>query len=113
MWTDIDYMYLRRVFTLDLERFPLQKVRSLVDYLHEHQQHYIVMVDPAVAYVDQGYAPFTNGVAADAFLKEADGSIYKGVVWPGVTEFPDWFAPSTQDYWNGMSMIDLMSRSSY
>ncbi len=59
------------------------------------------MVDPAMAYQTEGYAPFTNGVAANAFLKEANGSIYKGVVWPGVTEFPDWFAPGTQDYWNG------------
>ena len=41
-------MYLRRVFTLDPERFPLDLVRQLVDYLHSHQQHYIVMVDPAV-----------------------------------------------------------------
>jgi hypothetical protein len=40
-------MYLRRVFTLDPERFPLHLVRELVDYLHAHQQHYIVMVDPA------------------------------------------------------------------
>lgn len=49
MWTDIDYMELRRVFTLDPERFPLGKMRELVDYLHDHDQHYIVMVDPAVS----------------------------------------------------------------
>lgn len=97
----VDYMHLRRVFTLDPERFPLHLVRQLVDYLHSHQQHYIVMVDPAVAYRTEDYPPFTNGVAADAFLKVANGSIYLGVVWPGVTEFPDWFAPGTQGYWNG------------
>ncbi|KAK3619563.1 hypothetical protein LTR56_023943 [Elasticomyces elasticus] len=98
MWTDIDYMYLRRVFTLDPDRFPLHLVRELVSYLHSHQQHYIVMVDPAVAY--QPYPGFDNGVDADAFLKVSNGSIYKGVVWPGVTAFPDWFAPGTQGYWD-------------
>ncbi|KAK0258364.1 hypothetical protein LTR35_018165 [Friedmanniomyces endolithicus] len=98
MWTDIDYMYLRRVFTLDPDRFPLHLMQELVTYLHDHQQHYVVMVDPAVAY--QPYPAFQNGVADDAFLKVANGSVYKGVVWPGVTAFPDWFAPGTQGYWN-------------
>lgn len=49
MWTDIDYMDRRRVFTLDPERFPLQKMRELVDHLHKNNQRYIVMVDPAVS----------------------------------------------------------------
>ena len=99
MWTDIDYMDLRKVFTLDPLRFPLDLVQQVVSYLHSHQQHYIVMVDPAVAY--QNYDAFNNGVNDDAFLKVANGSVYKGVVWPGVTAFPDWFAPGTQGYWNG------------
>jgi alpha-glucosidase len=89
MWTDIDYMFLRRVFTLDPDRFPLPMVRELVSYLHEHQQHYIVMVDPAVAYIE-GNGAFDNGASSDAFLKQSDGSWYNGVVWPGVTVFPDW-----------------------
>ncbi|EMC97876.1 glycoside hydrolase family 31 protein [Baudoinia panamericana UAMH 10762] len=99
MWTDIDYMYLRRVFTLDPDRFPLDLVQQLVTYLHTHQQHYIVMVDPAVAYQD--YPAFNDGVSANAFLTVGNGSVYKGVVWPGVTAFPDWFAPGTQGYWDG------------
>ncbi|KAL9118812.1 MAG: hypothetical protein Q9187_004633 [Circinaria calcarea] len=98
MWTDIDYMDRRKVFTLDPERFPLSKVRELVDHLHNNNQQYIVMVDPAVAY--QNYSAFNNGVSAGAFLKNNDGSIFQGVVWPGITAFPDWFAPVTQEYWN-------------
>lgn len=34
------------------------------------------------------------------FLKKADGSLYKGRVWPGATVFPDWFHSNTQGYWN-------------
>lgn len=97
-------MYLRRVFTLDPDRFPLNKERSLVSYLHEHQQHYIVMVDPAVAWQPDadaiGHDTYQAGVDAGAFLQRDNGSEYRGVVWPGVTVFPDWFEPATQDYWN-------------
>lgn len=92
-------MFLRRVFTLDPDRFPLDKVRELVSYLHEHQQHYIVMVDPAVAYIE-GNGAFSDGASQDVFLKHDDGSWFNGVVWPGVTVFPDWFHPNTQPYWN-------------
>ncbi|RDW90214.1 putative alpha-glucosidase [Aspergillus mulundensis] len=99
MWTDIDYMELRRVFTLDPERFPLEKMRELVDYLHDHDQHYIVMVDPAVSASDNpGYH---RGVEQDIFLKTQNGSLYQGAVWPGVTVYPDWFHPDIQEYWNG------------
>ncbi|KAF2470215.1 alpha/beta-glucosidase agdC [Lindgomyces ingoldianus] len=97
MWTDIDYMDQYKVFTLG-ERFPLKDMRSLVNDLHDNDQHYIVMVDPAVAY--QNYDAFNRGKDADIFIKNSDGSIYKGRVWPGVTAFPDWFHENTQGYWD-------------
>ncbi|KAF1957917.1 hypothetical protein CC80DRAFT_36685 [Byssothecium circinans] len=103
MWTDIDYMYLRRVFTLDPERFPINLMRQLVDHLHQRQQHYVVMVDPAVSNRNDvlpnlGY---TEGVELDIFHKNANGSgYYTGAVWPGPTVFPDWWHPSAQAYWN-------------
>ncbi|KAI1402580.1 glycoside hydrolase family 31 protein [Hypoxylon fuscum] len=99
MWTDIDYMYRRRVFSLDPDRFPLHKMRELVDYLHAHNQHYIVMVDPAVAYQDFP-AAFSRGVEDNIFLLRENGSVWKGVVWPGVTAFPDWFSANISNYWN-------------
>lgn len=76
MWTDIDYMQGRKVFTLDPERYPLEDVRALVDHLHKNDQHYIVMVDPSVSYTDN--PAFNRGVEKDIFLKIENGSIYKG-----------------------------------
>ncbi|KAF2843449.1 glycoside hydrolase family 31 protein [Patellaria atrata CBS 101060] len=104
MWTDIDYMYARYIMTTDPDRFPLARVREYVYYLHEHNQHYIVMVDPAIAYQEEKY----DDLPYDTFLRFRDngtflyknGSIYRGVVWPGVTAFPDWFHPDTQELWN-------------
>lgn len=43
MWTDIDYMDYRRVFSLDPDRFPLEIMQELVTHLHNNDQHYIVM----------------------------------------------------------------------
>lgn len=90
-WTDIDYMYERWVFTLDPERFPLARVRDIVDFLHAHNQHYIVMVDPAVAY--QNYTSFSRGVEDGIFMKYDNGTIFKGVVWPGTTYATFFFLP--------------------
>ncbi|KAI0081490.1 alpha-glucosidase [Panus rudis PR-1116 ss-1] len=101
MWTDIDYMDRRRIFTVDPQYFPLKRMREIVDYLHSHDQKYILMTDPAVAYTPgEGYGPFDRGVRADVWLKAANGSFSLGAVWPGVTVFPDWFHPKIQEYWN-------------
>ncbi|KAJ5578705.1 Glycoside hydrolase family 31 [Penicillium hispanicum] len=99
MWTDIDYMDGRRVFTLDPNRFPLEKMRELVSHLHRHHQHYIVMVDPAVS--DSDNDAFNRGKERGVFLYRDENTIYQGAVWPGVTVYPDWFNPETQAYWNG------------
>ena len=59
MWTDIDYMDHRKVFSLDPDRFPLEEVQELVRTLHNRGQQYIMMVDPTIAYHD--YPPFNHG----------------------------------------------------
>lgn len=55
-------------------------------------------MDPAVAY--RNNSAYDNGMVLNVFLKYSNGTIYNGVVWPGVTVFPDWFHPSTQEFWN-------------
>ncbi|KAF2861484.1 glycoside hydrolase family 31 protein [Piedraia hortae CBS 480.64] len=97
MWTDIDYMYLRRTFTLDQERFFFSYVREFVNELHNRHQHYVVMVDPAVAY--QNSSTFNDGLDLDVYVKRTNGSVFEGVVWPGRTVYPDWFHPNAQKFW--------------
>ena len=51
--------------------------------------HSVLMTDPAVAYQpNKGYGTFDRGVDEGIFLKEPNGSLSLGVVWPGVTVFP-------------------------
>ncbi|KAH8168005.1 hypothetical protein CIB48_g236 [Xylaria polymorpha] len=98
LWADIDYMDHRQIFTTDPEKYPLDKMRELVDELHQRGQKYVMMLDPGVHYSDN-YAPYSRGKEVDAFIKADDGSLYRGEQWAGEVVWPDWFAPKTQDWW--------------
>lgn len=80
MWTDIDYMDHRLVFTLDEGNFPVERMQQVIKYIHDRQQRYIMMVDPAVGRTD--YHAYQRGVDMDVFMKREDGSEFLGVVWP-------------------------------
>lgn len=70
----------RRIFSLDEENFPIEKTRQLVKYLHDRDQHYIVMIDPAVA--EHDYRPYKKGIEDGIFVKDHNGNPFRGVVWP-------------------------------
>ncbi|EIM82359.1 alpha-glucosidase [Stereum hirsutum FP-91666 SS1] len=100
MWTDIDYMYKRRIFTNDPDYFPTDKMREIISYLHDHDQKFILMTDPAVGYLPgDDYGPYDRGTEMDVWIKAPNGSASLGLVWPGVTVYPDWFHPNISDYW--------------
>lgn len=98
LWSDIDSMDGRKDFTLDEARFPMDRMRQLIDTLHGRGQKFITMLDSAVSR-EANYAPYTRGTAQDVFLKADDGSHYLGIQWPGVVVWPDWTAPNTQAWW--------------
>ena len=58
------------------------------------------MVDPAVAYATDNNPAYSRGVEKDVFLKRSNGSEWLGVVWPGVSVFPDFFASNIDSYYN-------------
>lgn len=88
----------RRIFTLDEGNYPLDKMQDLMKYIHGRDQHYIVMIDPAVA--DYDYPAYNRGMELDVFMKDKKGKKpYRGVVWPGVTVFPDWLHTNATAYW--------------
>lgn len=43
------------------------------------------------------------------FLRNASDEIYQGIVWPGLTAFPDWFSENIPDYWNKYAPMLLMN----
>lgn len=56
------------------------------------------MVDPDIAYQDYP-SSLQRGIDDNVFLLRENGSVWKGVVWPGVVAFPDWFATNISKYW--------------
>ncbi|KAG6550295.1 hypothetical protein Mapa_008256 [Marchantia paleacea] len=99
IWSDIDYMEAYRVFTLDPVNYPLDKMQPFLKKVHDAGQHYIMIVDPGVAVV-QNYSVLSRGLAQDIFIKDSDGSNFLGQVWPGPVYFPDFLHPKIQDYWS-------------
>lgn len=45
------------------------------------------------------YATYDRGSKDDIWLKNPDGSLYIGAVWPGYTVFTDWHHPKANDWW--------------
>ncbi|KIJ63989.1 glycoside hydrolase family 31 protein [Hydnomerulius pinastri MD-312] len=101
-WNDIDLYHAYRDFTTDPVSFPGDQLREFIQQLTANYQHYIPIVDAGIAVTVNStdvYYPFSDGIEQDTFIKNPDGSLYIGQVWPGYTAFPDWFGENTQAWW--------------
>ncbi|OJA14819.1 hypothetical protein AZE42_04199 [Rhizopogon vesiculosus] len=87
-WNDIDLYHAYRDFTTDPVTFPGDELRAFIQGLAANHQHYIPIVDAGIAVTVNStdvYDPFTRGVEQDVWIKNPDGSLYIGQVWPGYT----------------------------
>lgn len=90
-------MWYKEDFTVDDINFNLDRMKVITD-----NYHYIPIIDAGIK--DSGYA-YQEGVKRDIFIKNANGSIYIGKVWPGTTAFVDFFHPNASKYWQDMLNI--------
>ena len=113
---DIDYMSDFKNFTWRRDAFPDLKAFS-ADMKKDHLR-LIPIIDAGIK-VEEGYAPYDTGKAADAFCKREDGSDFVASVWPGRCVFPDflredarrWFGDlyrplleaGVEGFWNDMN----------
>ena len=101
IYLDIDYQDHNRPFTVDRERFP--DFAGMISKLNAESFHVIAITDLHVAkYPDHGYVPYDSGMANDEFVKNPDGSVYTGVVWPGPSVFPDFTRQQTRAWWGNL-----------
>jgi alpha-glucosidase len=108
IWLDIDYQLKNRPFTVDPERFP--HFDQMIQDLKAQHLHTVVITDLHVADLpNAGYKPYDEGVNGDHFVKNPDGSMYVGVVWPGKSVFPDFTRKASREWW-GTLYADFVSK---
>ena len=101
IYLDIDFQEKNRPFTVDHNRFP--DFPGMIAQLAAENFHLVVITDLHIAnYPDHGYAPYDTGIAGDHFVKNPDGSVYTGVVWPGPSVFPDFTRAQTREWWGAL-----------
>ena len=103
MWSDLDYMKSKSIFTLDETNYPGDKMRSL---LSDNDLHYIPLIDVGVCLEDR--VAISKGKELDVFIKskkhfQAD---YEAVVWPGKVHFVDYLHPNSSLFWE--SQLDRL-----
>lgn len=105
VWLDLDYMDNKKDFTNDPVNYPIDQFQDFIADLHDGDQKYVPLVDAAIYYpnptnrTDDNYTVFNDGIERDVFLKNPDGLLYIGAVWPGYTVFPDFLANNTYEWW--------------
>ncbi|KAF5861685.1 hypothetical protein ETB97_012705 [Aspergillus alliaceus] len=104
LWADIDYMHGYRNFDNDQHRFSYEEGEEFLNKLHEGGRRWVPIVDGAL-YIpnpenaSDAYETYDRGAKDDVFIKNPDGSLYIGAVWPGYTVYPDWLHPKAAEFW--------------
>jgi alpha-glucosidase len=98
IYLDIGFQEKNRPFTVDRSLFP--DFVGMVAQLKANHFHVVAITDLHIAKLpDHHYFPYDSGIAGDHFVKNPDGSVYSGVVWPGPSVFPDFTRQQTRAWW--------------
>jgi alpha-glucosidase len=101
IYFDIDYQQGYAPFTINREYFP--HFEQMIADFREQGFHTILITDLHIKKdPGHGYAPYDSGIKQDVFVKNPDGSIFVGKVWPGDSVFPDFTLSRVRDWWGGL-----------
>ncbi len=103
---DIDHMDGYRIFTWDPQGFP--QPYALLDDLRRDGFRIVTIVDPGVK-IDPDYQVYRTGLERDVFIREADGEVFRGYVWPDDAVFADYTRPEVREWWGDMqkALVDV------
>jgi alpha-glucosidase len=98
IYLDIDFQDRHRPFTVDTVKFP--HFSQMIADLKKQNFHVVAITDLHIASAPhESYGPYDSGVAGDHFVKNPDGTMYVGKVWPGPSVFPDFTQQETRAWW--------------
>ena len=101
IYFDIDYQQGNAPFTINREYFPTFE-KMIADF-RAQGMHTILITDLHIKKdPNHGYVPYDSGMKNDAFVKNPDGSVFVGTVWPGDSVFPDFTLTRVRDWWGGL-----------
>jgi alpha-glucosidase len=98
IYLDIDFQEKNRPFTIDTKAFP--DMAGMIGQLKAENFHVVAITDLHIANLPgRNYFPYDSGMAGDHFVKNPDGTVYTGKVWPGPSVFPDFTQQQTRAWW--------------
>lgn len=106
LWLDIDYQDGFKPFTWNEDYFP--EPGKMLKALREDGFRVVTIVDPHPK-KEAGYHVYAQGLDGNHFVKNPDGTLFEGPVWPsgaaknpGMSVFPDFTRSETRKWWGGL-----------
>ncbi len=108
IYLDIDYQQGYAPFTVNREYFPTFE-KMISDFLAEGMRTVLITDLHIKKDPNHGYVPYDSGMKQDVFVKNPDGSVFVGKVWPGDSVFPDFTLSRVRDWWGGLykNFVDM------
>jgi alpha-glucosidase len=98
IYFDIDYQQGNAPFTVNRQYFPT--FEKMISDFRAQGVHTVLITDLHIKKdPNHNYAPYDTGMQRDAFVKNPDGSVFVGPVWPGDSVFPDFTRAKARDWW--------------
>ncbi len=98
LYLDLAYMEAYKVFTINKERF--RDFKKVLEQLKEKGFSVVVIVNPGVK-VEENYRVYEEGKERGYYVKDLQGQIYQGEVWPKPAAFPDFRRSEVRKWWAG------------
>ncbi len=98
IYFDIDYQQDYAPFTVNREYFPTFE-KMIADFRSVGVRTILITDLHIKKNPDHGYFPYDSGIQNDNFVKNADGTVFVGPVWPGDSVFPDFTLTRAREWW--------------